>query len=255
MDELLAFVYERKDEPAINAFFKTIFDEKLIKISKKLLELINEEISNMDDMFYFSSFIHILISLKKTKLGLPIKLPSYLVEDVLSSSEFSITKSIKKDLVSLDIDISDDELVYIAIQLKGSKYFYNTDRKFEKLGISLKELSSEVVFEAAKKLNIKIDCDDQLILGLSQHLSPALYRINMGIRVKNPLIHQIKKYYGELFQAVNYGCKMVFSKYNITMPQDEIGYITRFTIRLTILHLYQMLRQANIIQKQILYYQ
>lgn len=226
IDELLAFVYGSKDDPTIKVFFKTLFGEELLTIAKKLLEPVSSRMLDMDDMAYFSSFIHILLSIKKTKLGLPIKLPSYLVQDILSSNEFSIIQSIKEKLEVLKIDIIDDELAYIAIQLMGNKYIYKANRKFEELGISLEDLSSEVISEVAKRLNIKIDCDEQLILGLSQHFNPALYRINMGIQVKNPLIDQIKEYYGDLFMAVNYACKLIFSKYNITMPQDEIGFIT-----------------------------
>jgi mannitol operon transcriptional antiterminator len=226
IDELLAFVYDNKIEPTINVFFKTIFDNELIKISKDLLKLISREIFNLDDIAYFSSFIHILLSLKETKLGFPINLPEYLVKDILSAKEFSFIHNIKKYLLTLNIDIIDDEMAYIAIHLMGNKYVYKVDGKFEELGVSLEDLALEVVYEVGKKLNTKIECDEQLIIGLSQHFSPALYRINMGIQIKNPIVEQIREYYGDLFKAVNYGCKIVFSKYNIIMPKDEIGYLT-----------------------------
>ena len=48
----------------------------------------------------------------------------------------------------------------------------------------------------------------------------------MGIQIKNPIVEEIRAYYGDLFKAVNYGSKIVFSKYNIIMPKDEIGYLT-----------------------------
>ncbi|MDP4089685.1 MAG: transcription antiterminator, partial [Bacillota bacterium] len=226
IDELLAYVYGNKRDPAVSTFFKIIFDEKLIKTSKELLELVKTEMFNLDDMAYFSSYIYILLSLKKTRLGSSINLPSYLVHDVLTAGEFAFTGRIREYLSKADIEISDGELAYIAIQLMGHRYVYKADRKFEQLGVSLEDISSEVVYEVSRRMNTVIECDEQLILGLSQHLSPALYRINMGIQVKNPLVDQIKEYYGELFKAVNYACKLVFSKYNITMPQDEIGYIT-----------------------------
>lgn len=226
IDELLAFVYGSKEDAAINSFFKIIFDEDLIKKSKEILELLKDEMINMDDMAYLNSFIYILLSLKKTKLGSTIKLPNYLVQDILLAEEFSFMIKVKGYLLETDNSISEDELAYMAIHLMGNKYIYNRNRKFEELGVTLEELSTEVVYEVAKDLNINIECDEQLILGLTQHFNPALYRINMGIQVKNPLINEIKSYYGELFKTVNYACKLVFSKYNITMPQDEIGYIT-----------------------------
>ncbi len=226
IDELLAYVYEDKQDPAIHAFFNMFFHKELVNISKDILEIVSNDMVKMDDMAYFSSLIHIMLSLKKVKLGSPISLPDYLIHDVLSSNEFSFTKKIKDYLISLNIDIPDSELVYIAIQLLGNKYIYKSDGKFAELGMSLEELSKEVLYEVEKRLNIKINCDEQLIMGLSQHFNPALYRIKMGIQVKNPLVDEIKKYYGSLFNVVNNACRLVFSKYNITMPEDEIGFIT-----------------------------
>ncbi|MFL0266643.1 BglG family transcription antiterminator [Candidatus Clostridium radicumherbarum] len=226
IDELLAFVYGSKNDAAINSFFKIIFDEESIEETKEILELLKDEMISMDDMSYFNSFIYILLSLKKAKSGFAIELPDYLVQDILSSGEFAFIKKIKDYLLSINITVCEDELAYIAIHLMGNKYIYNMNRKFEELGVPLEELSTEVIFEVEKNLNINIECDEQLILGLTQHFNPALYRINMGIQVKNPLINEIKDYYGNLFNAVNYACKLVFSKYNITMPQDEIGFLT-----------------------------
>lgn len=226
IDELLAYIYEDKQDPAIHVFFNMFFHKELINISKGILELVSSDMVKMDDMAYFSSLIHIMLSLKKAKLGSSINLPDYLIHDVLSSNEFSFINKIKDYLISLNIDIPHSELVYIAIQLLGNKYVYKADGKFTELGVSLEELSKEVLYEVEKKLNIKINCDDQLIIGLSQHFNPALYRIKMGIQVKNPLVEEIKKYYGSLFNVVNHACRLVFSKYNITMPEDEIGFIT-----------------------------
>lgn len=226
IDDLIAFVYGSKDDPTINAFFKTTFDDETITVSRELLKSINNEMFNMDDLTYFSSFIHILLSIKKTKAGFPIKLPSNFVKGILSSSEFSYINKIQEYLSSFNIYLSDDELAYIAIQLLGNKYVYKSSSKSEELGVSLEDICNELVYEVSKKLNIKVKCDDQLILGLSQHINPAMYKINMGIQVKNLLLDQIREYYGNLFKVVNYACKIVFSKYNITMPQDEIGYIT-----------------------------
>jgi len=226
IDELIAFVYGSKDDPTINAFFKTTFDDETITVSRELLKFINNEMFNMDDLTYFSSFIHILLSIKKTKAEFPIKLPSNFVKGILSSSEFSYINKIQEYLSSFNIYLSDDELAYIAIQLLGNKYVYKSSNKSEELGVSLEDICNELVYEVSKKLNIKVKCDDQLILGLAQHINPAMYKINMGIQVKNLLLDQIREYYGNLFKVVNYACKIVFSKYNITMPQDEIGYIT-----------------------------
>jgi mannitol operon transcriptional antiterminator len=225
VDELLSYIYEEKQDQEIHVFFSIIFGKDIISISRNILEIVNKDLK-MDDITYFSSLIHVMLSLKKIKQGLKIDLPEDLINDVVSSNEFSFINKVKCYLISLNIDIPDSELSYIAIQLSGNKYIYNADRKFEELGVSIEELSKEVIYEIEKKLNIKINLDEQLILGLTQHFRPALYRIKMNLQVKNPLMDEIRKAYGNLFSAVNYACKITFSKYNITLSQDEIGFIT-----------------------------
>lgn len=225
VDELCAYMYESKDDITIHTFFKILFGDELVSAAKKLMKLFEEYIK-MDDMAYFSSLIYVLISLKKMKSGFQIELPADLTHDVLSSKTFDFINNIKKYLLSLNIVPKDSELTYIAIHTSGGKYIYKGNREFEELGVSFEDISKELVYEVERKMHITIKCDEQLILGLSQHFSSALYKINMDIPVRNTILNQIKEHYNNLFKAVSYVCRLIFSKYNISMSQDEIGFIT-----------------------------
>lgn len=226
IDEIYSYVYGNREDAIIDIFFKILFGNDLISISRKVVEICEKFSENMDDITYLNSLLYILISLKKSKLGHPIKLPYYLIQDVLSSDRFAFICSIKEYLKSVDIVLQNSELIYIAIHLLGDKYIYRKNGKFEEFGVTFEQISRELIYEVGRKLNRKIKCDDQLIAGLSQHINSALYRINMNIPVKNMILHEIKEYYKNLFKVVNYSCKLIFSKYNIIMPQDEIGFIT-----------------------------
>jgi mannitol operon transcriptional antiterminator len=226
IDKLCSYIYGSTEDTIMNAFFKILFEDKLIPISKKIVEICEKSLSSMDDITYFNSLIYVLISLKKSGLGHSIKLPDYLIHDVLSSERFQFIYDIKEYLVSVNMALSDSELTYIAINLLGDKYIYKENGRFEEFGVSFEQISRELVYEVERKLNSKIKCDDQLITGLSQHINSALYRVNMDIPVKNTILQEIKEYYSSLFEIVDYSCKLIFSKYNIAMSQDEIGFIT-----------------------------
>lgn len=226
VEELLAYVYETKDDSGTRSFFKILFGSDVIEISKKIMTFVNNEITNVDDIAYLTSLIHIMIAIKKTLENHPIVLPLEFIQDVLSFNEFSYSHKLQGFLEKLNISITDSEIANISIHLLGNKYIYNADRKFEELGVTLEDLAAEVVYEVEKKLDIIINFDNQLILGLSNHFNPAIYRINMGITIKNPIVDQVKEYYGDLFNAVDYACKLVFLKYNIKMSKDEIGFVT-----------------------------
>lgn len=226
IDELCAYVYGNKKNKVIDMFFKILFGKRLFSISKNLVDIFENNVFKMDDTIYLSSLIHVLISLKKTELGNSIELPDYLIQDVVSSEKFGFLTEIKEYLESENIIITDSELTYIVIHLLGSKYIYKENGKFQEFGVSFEDISKELLYEVGKKLHIEIKYDRQLIAGLSQHINFALYRVNMDMPVKNTILDEIKEYYSDIFEAVTYACKLIFSKYNISMTLDEIGFIT-----------------------------
>jgi len=226
IEELLAFVYNDEKDNYVYTFFSTVFDNELVQLVKRIAQQIKNVIhGHLSDLNYFGMFVHLLVSIYRTKIDKPIQLNDEFVKDILLSNEFIFMKDVEKILKENEVYLPDAELAYLALHLSPKKYVYKQNR-FEELGISLQDLSKEVVEEVSRLLNIKINCDEQLIVGLSQHFEPALYRLTMGLQTTNPLVEEIKNYYGDLFKAVNKACKLIFSKYNLMIPEEEIGYIT-----------------------------
>ena len=227
MNDLLPFLYKDTSEYSVLAFFKVSFGEKLVNQVRELVKkLEGSSILKSSDEAYFAAFVHILLSVKRTRSGSSIELPDYLVSDILSSKKFSFIKEIDEIFRESGVALPENELAYLAIHLNGGKYLYKYNRKFEDIGIDLEDLAKEVVYEVSKRLNIRINIDKQLIVGLVQHFNPAFYRLTMGLQVRNPIVNEIKEYYMQLFEAVDYACRIVFSKYNLSIPSSEVGYIT-----------------------------
>ncbi|MGB9808773.1 MAG: BglG family transcription antiterminator, partial [Caldanaerobacter sp.] len=226
MEDLLQFIYDEEKGKSFKAFFDSVFGKDLVRKVKSLCEKIKEDIyEELPDLNYFGMFVHILLSIYRSREGKAIELDKEFINDILQSEEFNFMKKIEKILEEGDFYLPESEIEYLAIHLSPKKYVYKQHR-FEELGITLEELSKEVVEEVSRIFNVNIRCDEQLLLGLAQHLEPAFYRLRMGLVTSNPLIEEIKNYYKDLFSAVERACKIVFSKYNIIVPEEEIGYIT-----------------------------
>jgi mannitol operon transcriptional antiterminator len=223
---LLQFIYSEENGKYFKAFFDSVFGRDLVEKVKSLCEKIKKALyEELPDLNYFGMFIHVLLSIYRSKEQKAIELDKGFINDVLRSEEFSFMRKIKKILEEEDFYLPESEIAYLAIHLSPKKYVYK-QHSFEELGITLEELSKEVIDEVAKILNVNIHYDEQLLLGLAQHLEPAFYRLRMGLVTSNPLIEEIKSYYKDLFSAVERACKIVFSRYNIIVPEEEIGYIT-----------------------------
>jgi mannitol operon transcriptional antiterminator len=226
LSELLSFLYEDSRDYSLLAFFKVTFGERLTSLTKQLIEEIYENVSLTNDIRFFSAYIHLLLAVKRSENKTPIELPDQLVQDILSSEDFRFVAQVQEVLEDHDIELPESELAYLAMHLHGERNLFQDENEAEKLGFELEDLIREVAYLTGKKLNQKIICDETLLKGLIQHINPALYRLTMGLEVRNPIINEIKQYYEQLYNAVSYACRHVFSKYNLTIPANEVGYIT-----------------------------
>ena len=224
VDELLPYIYETRDDPVIHSFFDILFGSRTLQISKGIMESVSDSTAG-DDVSYLSSLLHVMISVKKSKDGHPIILPADFIQEVLSIDDFSFGNQVRDFLRQYSLEMTESEIVYIYVHLPG-RYLYSAEKRFRALGVSLDQLAEEIVYETQKKLGKQIGRDEQLIPALSNYLNLVIYRISMGIQVKNSMLEQVRKYYGGLFDAVELACKLVFSKYNIQLSRDEIGFIT-----------------------------
>lgn len=228
ISELLEFLYEDNNDYSLQAFFNVTFGENLINGVKEVLKkLFSDNVSlKARDVDYFSAFIHMLLSVERTRSGVPIELPDYIVRDALAMKEASFIKDMEKALGEKGIKLPDSELAYLVIHITGDNGLFENERIPSELGFDIDDSISEIIYLTSKRLNIGIECDRQLVDGLKQHINPALYRLTMGLEVRNPIINEIKEYYRELFNAVDHACKLVFSKYNLVIPANEVGYVT-----------------------------
>ena len=228
ISELLAFLYEDNNDYSLHAFFEVTFGKKLVADVKGMIKKLYSDnlMINRNDVDNFSTFIHLLLAIERTRSNMPIELPEDIIKETLFMKEFSIIKELTKVLNENGIELPESELAYLAIHLMEDRNRYNDDKSQKELGFELEDAVWEIVSITGKRLNLSIICDNQLINGLRQHINPALYRLTMGLEVRNPIINDIKEYYKDLYEAVDYACKLVFSKYNLILPPNEVGYVT-----------------------------
>lgn len=228
ISELLAFLYEDHNDYSLHAFFEVTFGDKLVAEVKSMLKKLYSESNalKVNDVDNFSTFIHLLLAIERTRSNMPIELPEDLIKDTLAMNELSIIKDIADVLHQHGIELPESELAYLAIHLMEEGYTYPNEKAPKELDFDLEDAIREIIYIAGKRLNMTIECDDQLMSGLRQHINPALYRLTMGLEVRNPIINDIKEYYKDLYEAVDYACRLVFSKFNLIIPANEVGYVT-----------------------------
>src|SRR5207253_136976 len=113
---------------------------------------------------------------------------------------------------------------YLTIQLLGlsfgKSFVQNSDHDL------LFKLCEQLVFDFEAEACIVFEKKDEVVQTLYQHVKPAYFRMKYRIPVNNPLINQIKSEHKELYTIVKEMLQPIGSLLRITIPEEEIGFIT-----------------------------
>lgn len=126
------------------------FGNEAIQLVKDILKDIDFDYLKGNDVKYFSLFIQVLLSIKKTKNGEIIYLPQEIKNSILSLEEYKKIQYLGSVLKKNNIDICEDELVYLCLYLSDYKYFFNNKHLIES-DINYENIAKEVTEEISTK--------------------------------------------------------------------------------------------------------
>ena len=224
LDELLKFFYgEEEVDQSIDLIFKVAFGEKSTNLVKDILKDTKIEILNNNDVKYFEFFIQLLISIKNTEIESTMILPDEIIEEILQSNELCEIEELNQKLLLRGIELPREERAYLKLYINN--YNCYNENPINNIGMNINSVVKEFIEEVSNKININLNSDEQLINNLNQHFNQSINVLNIGLRIINPLLKEIRAHNEELFEAVSSICKRIFSRYNINIPEDEVGYI------------------------------
>ncbi|AEF16771.1 PTS modulated transcriptional regulator, MtlR family [Thermoanaerobacterium xylanolyticum LX-11] len=193
---------------------------KIEKAIQKLEKSLNYELAESS---YMGLTVHLALALKRIKEGEKIKIGNESLYELKKSDEFEFAEMLARFLEEeFDISIPEDEIGYITIHLQGARYRANTEDVNDEL---LNEILQEMISVAEDEFGTDFKDDMMLLSGLKTHLRPTIFRLRMGLAIRNPLINDIKERYSSLFEKCISIANVIKDKLNVDVPDDEIGYI------------------------------
>ena len=181
------------------------------------------------DNAYSAFIIHLSLAIKRLHNKESIHFETAMSEEIKDTNEYAQGLLIKDEVEKLfDINIPEDEVVFMALHLQGSRL------KIDTLGsLDLKVHNYEVIYLIEKLIEAMEENtgyillkNQQLLTGLINHFGPALSRIKQGMEIKNPLLDDMKNRYKLYFDSVVQSVKVIEKSLEIVIPEDEIGYLT-----------------------------
>ena len=85
-------------------------------------------------------------------------------------------------------------------------------------------VSEEIISLAEDILEEKLT--SHIHVGLGDHISFAMKRMELGIDIVNPFLNEIQTLYPNEYSIAEKGTKLIKEKLNVAFPESEIGFIT-----------------------------
>lgn len=232
-DELKEMLYEhyggridyqtlRKLKELINLDYRQL--EKIITQAETKLQI------RFSDEAYISFVIHVAIAIKRLECKKDICLANHTLLQLQGKDEYKIAQEIGREIeASFQITLPEPEIGYILLHILGTKMQQNN---IEEVHLRLEEednlaiiMAKEISNIAQGVLSIDFSNDQQFLTGLILHLRPTINRLKYGLTLKNPILHEIKENYPEVY-GVAWMTSIVFEKYvGSRVTEEEIGYI------------------------------
>ena len=170
--------------------FKVAFGEKITDQVKEIFKTTQIPGLKNSDIKYIEFFIQVLISIKNTENEKPISLPDIIVEDILHSSELCKLDELCNKLSLNNIILPNEEIAYLNLYISKDKE--NKNKKVDISGMNISAVVTEFIEEISNKIKIDLNSDVQLRNNLYQHFNESVNVLNIGLKIINPLLEEIK---------------------------------------------------------------
>ena len=174
------------------------------------------------DHSYLELVIHLGVTIKRIRTG-HLLAPEEAASWPPNRSPNSLDPLVSKLSDVFNLTFPPLEAEYVGLLLKQSaEAGFQEDRLLPVETEWVDHIKRFIEF-CEQRLGVAFHEDPSLADGLIQHSSSAFERIRRGMKIRNPLLSQLKKQYSRLFGVVQEAVNALFP--NWTIPEEEVGYL------------------------------
>ncbi len=200
--------------------------------SYPLDEDIKEEILNIAEQYDLESTTKnrlmqfVIIMLDRMLKNNSLKEISEKQKRLLDSNDYGIALEVVSAIENqLPIKIPGPEILFITLPIAGRRTPTNNRTMAEiKVTDDIKNLVVLIVEELGFDRNI-IDENKTFFDDLQLHLTFMLNRLTFGLRLKNPLLDDVKEKYPTAFKMAEIAGRVIETEYGLHIIEDELGYL------------------------------
>ncbi|BAC14720.1 transcriptional antiterminator of lichenan operon [Oceanobacillus iheyensis HTE831] len=213
--------------------FVTLPDQQMSMIKNIIIQQLDSHQMTLSDIAIHNLFIHIAIAVLRIRDGHPIDFNAAHreeMQDMKDTKAYFVAEKIVEDTEKqLHLSFPKTETTYVALHLLGTKMVGSTNIDSTDIESILDPSIYKLIMLSLEKIeeemHLGISQDTELMISLGMHLKPAMNRYKYGMNIRNPMLTHIKKNYPLAFQAAVYAGVVIEEKTDITIDENEIGYL------------------------------
>ncbi|BDR58075.1 BglG family transcription antiterminator [Xylocopilactobacillus apicola] len=182
---------------------------------KKVIKALNEFEKNsqikFSDYEYQSLAIHLVIAIERIKKG--VVLSKNKINCSIDPRTFNLVSILEKEF---KFSIPPEEISYINIHIVATKK--------DPIADPHNQLMENDDLSNFLKSNLD-EFDNGLINNLTLHLMPALSRLNLGLRIRNPYTQKIKKFFPYSYNKASELSLKLAKSFGVKTNDDEVAFI------------------------------
>ena len=209
------------------------FGEQDIDFVQQLLQEMELQLSYpLGEPYYINIFTHILIMMHRMALGNSLTLGEETQRQQVDNRIFGIAANmVRKIEQRADNRLPSDEVwfIYQYIISSGIVMEERADHPAIEYQLSNSEsrrLTLNLIDIFSDLIHLDLRSDSLLYDGLLIHIRPLLNRLKYDIRIRNPLLDDIKKELQEIYQITHCATQQLCNCFQLqAIAEDEIGYL------------------------------
>lgn len=209
--------------------FTDNLDPKILEITKDILKMISDEFNKpLDPKVHVGLIDHIQFTVKRLKDGLVLKNPFLNETKLLYPKEYGVAeKAVTILSKGLNMHFPDEEIGFITLHICGG-----LKKISKKDALENAQLITKITNYVSQKLNIKLDPSSFEYSGFVNHIKGVLNRIKNNKTIKNNLLTELKRKNIIEYKIAYDVSKIIENVLQISVPEDEVGYITIHIMKL-----------------------
>ena len=229
VNDLMACLFTHKK----NCLFKFNAIDALefipIKTFVDKMEVANN--TDLTDKDYASFVLKIAVSIHRLKRNFLIHYESKKLFNIMQHPVYRLASSLIPNVEKyFNIRFFPEDIAYITLSFISSKVKESSmlniiSNKYHSI---YTEYAKEIATIANNIFGLPITKDTEFIHMLALHLKSTLNKIKYGIKIRNPLLKEIKEEYPLSFDIAENVTKILSKKLNLNIPEEEAGYIAMY---------------------------